>query len=147
MTEPTSTTAPRPPRRRVIQAAALTAGALALPLTAATGRADAADAPRFLHGVASGDPLPDGVLLWTRLTPTPDAAPGSGLGPDTAVRWQVATDRDFTALVATGTVTTTAATDHTVKADVRGLHPDTAYWYRFTTADGATSPAGRTRTT
>ncbi|QKW24648.1 alkaline phosphatase D family protein [Kitasatospora sp. NA04385] len=137
---------PRPPRRRVIQAAALTAGALALPLTAAAGRADAADTPRFLHGVASGDPLPDGVLLWTRLTPTADAAPGSGLGPDTAVHWQIATDRDFTAVAAAGTVTTSAATDHTVKADVRGLRPDTAYWYRFT-ADGATSPVGRTRTT
>ncbi|BAJ33218.1 MULTISPECIES: alkaline phosphatase D family protein [Kitasatospora] len=145
MTTPTSTAAPRPPRRRVIQAAALTAGALALPLTAA-GQAGAADTPRFLHGVASGDPLPDGVLLWTRLTPTADAAPGSGLGPDTPVRWQLATDRDFTTLAATGTVTTSAATDHTVKADVRGLRPDTAYWYRFL-ADGVTSPVGRTRTT
>ncbi|MFD4374482.1 PhoD-like phosphatase N-terminal domain-containing protein, partial [Streptomyces sp. NPDC058527] len=47
-------------------------------------------APTFLHGVASGDPLPDGVLLWTRVTPTADAVPGSGLGPDTEVSWVVA---------------------------------------------------------
>jgi len=140
------TPAARPRRRRVLKAAALTAGAVALPLTVAGGTATAAAAPRFLHGVASGDPLPDGILLWTRVTPAPEAVPGSGLGPDTEVVWQLAADRAFTTVVATGTVTTTAATDHTVKADVRGLRPDTAYWYRFTAGD-ATSPAGRTRTT
>ncbi|MFD7641379.1 alkaline phosphatase D family protein [Kitasatospora sp. NPDC059795] len=146
MTEPTAP-APtaRPARRQVIQAAALTAGALALPLAAAHGSAAAAEPAQFLHGVASGDPLPDGILLWTRVTPGAAAVPGSGLGPDTAVQWQLATDRAFTAVVATGTVTTTAATDHTVKADVRGLRPDTAYWYRFL-AGSAVSPVGRTRT-
>ncbi|MFJ8443014.1 alkaline phosphatase D family protein [Kitasatospora griseola] len=147
MTEPTAT-APtaRPARRQVIQAAALTAGALALPLAAATaGSAAAAGGAQFLHGVASGDPLPDGILLWTRVTPGATAVPGSGLGPDTAVQWQLATDRAFAAVVASGTVTTTAATDHTVKADVRGLRPDTAYWYRFLAGD-AVSPVGRTRT-
>ncbi|MFD8478260.1 alkaline phosphatase D family protein [Kitasatospora sp. NPDC059673] len=146
MTEPTAT-APtaRPARRQVIQAAALTAGALALPLTATAGSAAATDGAQFLHGVASGDPLPDGILLWTRVTPAANAVPGSGLGPDTAVQWQLATDRAFTTVVAQGTVTTTAATDHTVKADVRGLRPDTAYWYRFLAGD-TVSPLGRTRT-
>ncbi|GGQ95388.1 alkaline phosphatase D family protein [Kitasatospora griseola] len=146
MTEPTAT-APtaRPARRQVIQAAALTAGALALPLAATVGSAAATGGAQFLHGVASGDPLPDGILLWTRVTPGATAVPGSGLGPDTAVQWQLATDRAFTAVVASGTVTTTAATDHTVKADVRGLRPDTAYWYRFLAGD-AVSPVGRTRT-
>lgn len=103
------------------------------------------DAQVFRHGVASGDPLPDGVLLWTRVTPEPGAVPGSGRGPDTTVDWEVATDKDFGSVVARGTATTTAAADHTVKADVRGLAPATAYYYRFT-AVGARSPVGRTRT-
>ena len=136
----------RPRRRQVLKATALAAGAAALPLALSErAAADTAPAPTFLHGVASGDPLPDGVLLWTRLTPTPEAAPGSGTGPDTEVHWELATDRGFASVVASGTVTATAATDHTVKVDARGLRADTAYWYRFTAAD-ATSPAGRTRT-
>ncbi|GJF28727.1 phosphodiesterase/alkaline phosphatase D [Kitasatospora sp. NE20-6] len=154
MTDPTDSTTPaaaHPRRRRVLKAAALTAGAAVLPITAGSATAagtpaPAPAAPQFLHGVASGDPLPDGLLLWTRVTPTPEAVPGSGAGPATEVLWQVATDKAFTAVRATGTVTADAATDHTVKVDVRGLAPDTAYWYRFT-AGGTTSPAGRTRTT
>ncbi|KQV12538.1 MULTISPECIES: alkaline phosphatase [unclassified Kitasatospora] len=146
MTEPTDALSlARPRRRRVLQAAALTAGAAALPFAAAAP-ATAAAAPEFLHGVASGDPLPDGVVLWTRLTPAPDATPGSGNGPDTQVSWQVATDRGFATVVVSGTVTTSAATDHTVKVDVRGLRPATTYWYRFT-AEGVSSPVGRTATT
>ncbi|MEV4435307.1 alkaline phosphatase D family protein [Streptomyces sp. NPDC049555] len=116
---------------------------------AAASAADTRTAPVFLHGVASGDPLPDGILLWTRVTPGPEAVPGSGLGPAVEVAWQVAEDAGFTRVVARGTVTATAASDHTVKADVRGLRPATAYWFRFTaTADGATvtSPTARTRT-
>ncbi|KAA0931744.1 alkaline phosphatase D family protein [Streptomyces apricus] len=104
-----------------------------------------AQAPAFLHGVASGDPLPDGVLLWTRVTPVPEAVPGSGLGPDVEVAWTVATDKAFTDVVARGSVTATAASDHTVKADVRGLRPATDHWFRFS-AGGTDSPAARTRT-
>lgn len=120
-------------------------GAALIPLTAGTSPASAAAEPAFLHGVASGDPLPDGVLLWTRVTPVPEAVPGSGLGPAAEVGWTVARDRAFTSVVATGTATATAASDHTVKVDVRGLQPATDYWFRFT-AGGVTSPAGRTRT-
>ncbi|MEU5144327.1 alkaline phosphatase D family protein [Streptomyces sp. NPDC021139] len=133
-----------PSRRTVIKAAA--AGAvLAAPLAAAlpVGAADAA--PAFLHGTASGDPLPDGVLLWTRVTPTPEAIPGSGAGPDTEVSWVVATDKALTHVVAKGSVTATAASDHTVKADVRGLAPATDYWFRFS-AGPTDSPVARTRT-
>ncbi len=101
--------------------------------------------PPFRHGVASGDPLADAVVIWTRVTPTPDAVPGSGVGPDAEVTWQMATDPGFAAVVAGGTVTATTASDHTVKVDVTGLAPDTDHWYRFTTPDG-TSPVGRTRT-
>ncbi|MGD9481882.1 alkaline phosphatase D family protein [Streptomyces sp. TRM70308] len=111
----------------------------------APARAAAAAHPAFHHGVASGDPLPDGVLLWTRVTPEPAATPGSGLGPALEVAWEVAEDAAFTRVAARGAVRTDAAADHTVKADVRGLRPDTAYHYRFT-AGGTRSPAGRTRT-
>ncbi len=109
-------------------------------------------APAFLHGVASGDPLPDGVLLWTRVTPEPGAEPGSGRGADTPVRWEVAEDREFTAIAASGTTLAAASSDHTVKADVRGLRPATTYYYRFTASgpdpEGGEvrSPTGRTRT-
>ncbi|MGX1370701.1 alkaline phosphatase D [Streptomyces canus] len=132
-----------PRRRTVVKAAAATA-VLAAPLAAAWP-AGAVEAPAFLHGVASGDPLPDGILLWTRVTPTAEAVPGSGLGPDTEVGWIVAADKAFTNVVAKGSVTATAASDHTVKADVRGLAPATDYWFRFS-AGGTDSPAARTRT-
>ncbi|WP_418956547.1 alkaline phosphatase D family protein [Streptomyces tritici] len=135
-----------PSRRSVVKAAAVTAVATPLLAGAASPALAESSAPAFLHGVASGDPLPDGVLLWTRVTPTPEAVPGSGEGPDTAVTWEVAEDREFARVVARGTAGATAATDHTVKADVRGLRPATRYFYRFT-AGGTVSPVGRTRTT
>ncbi|MCL7423743.1 alkaline phosphatase D family protein [Streptomyces sp. YS415] len=140
--ESLNTLAPR--RRTVVKAAAATA-VLAGPLAAAIPARAATEAPAFLHGVASGDPLPDGVLLWTRVTPVPEAIPGSGLGPDTEVSWTVATDKAFTQIVAKGSTTATAASDHTVKADIRGLAPATDYWFRFS-AGGTDSPAARTRT-
>ncbi|MFF8033945.1 alkaline phosphatase D family protein [Streptomyces sp. NPDC016626] len=133
-----------PRRRTVVKAAAATA-VLAGPLAAPLPARAAAPAPAFLHGVASGDPLPDGILLWTRVTPVPEAIPGSGLGPDTEVSWTVARDRAFTHVVARGAVVATAASDHTVKADVRGLAPATDYWFRFS-AGGTGSPVARTRT-
>jgi len=139
-----------PSRRTVVKAAAATA--VAAPVLAATG-ARAADGPAFLHGVASGDPLPDGVLLWTRVTPSPDAVPGSGLGADIPVIWEMAEDKAFSRVAARGTAVARAGTDHTVKADVRGLRPATTYWFRFTAAPGGpegghgvVSPVGRTRT-
>jgi len=101
--------------------------------------------PYFGHGVASGDPLPEGVLIWTRVTPTPAALPGSGTGPTVEVRWQVAADAAFTRVVRSGTAGTSAYRDHTVKVDVAGLRPATTYYYRFS-FDGVRSPVGRTRT-
>lgn len=99
----------------------------------------------FGHGVASGDPVPDGVLLWTRVTPVPEAVPGSGSGPDVTVSWEVARDEEFRAVVARGAVRTGPARDHTVKVDVAGLDPATWYWYRFRYGS-AVSMVGRTRT-
>ncbi|WP_314618225.1 alkaline phosphatase D family protein [Streptomyces stackebrandtii] len=136
---------PAPSRRTVVKAAAVTAVAAPALLGAASPALADSTAPAFLHGVASGDPLPDGVLLWTRVTPSPEAVPGSGLGPDVTVGWELAEDRGFTRIVAAGSTTASASADHTVKADVRGLRPATAYWFRFTAGD-AVSPAARTRT-
>ncbi|GAA0325441.1 alkaline phosphatase D family protein [Streptomyces turgidiscabies] len=133
------------PRRRTVVKAAAATVVLAGPLAAALPASAAAEAPAFLHGIASGDPLPDGVLLWTRVTPTAEAIPGSGLGPDTEVSWTVALDKAFTNIVSKGSTTATAAADHTVKADIRGLAPATDYWFRFSSG-GTDSPAARTRT-
>ncbi|XVV34617.1 alkaline phosphatase D family protein [Streptomyces sp. CA-100214] len=135
----------RTPSRRTVVKAAAAGAVLAAPLAAALPAGAAGTAPAFLHGVASGDPLPDGVLLWTRVTPVPEAIPGSGAGPDTVVSWVVATDKALTNIVAKGSVTATADSDHTVKADIRGLAPATDYWFRFS-AGPTDSPVARTRT-
>ncbi|MGW7468711.1 alkaline phosphatase D family protein [Streptomyces xantholiticus] len=141
----TSRSSSTPSRRTVVKAAAATAVAAPVLAAAASPATAAGQAPAFLHGTASGDPLPDGVLLWTRVTPSPDALPGSGLGAETEVAWEVAEDKGFARIVARGATTSQAASDHTVKVDVRGLRPGTSYWYRFT-AGATVSPAGRTRT-
>ncbi|AVH59254.1 MULTISPECIES: alkaline phosphatase D family protein [Streptomyces] len=135
----------RAPRRRTVVKAAAATAVLAAPLAAALPARAADEAPAFLHSVASGDPLPDGILLWTRVTPTSEAIPGSGLGPDTEVSWTVAKDKAFNTVVAKGSTTASAASDHTVKADIRGLQPATDYWFRFS-AGGTDSPVARTRT-
>lgn len=103
----------------------------------------------FLHGVASGDPLPDRVVLWTRVTPSREALPGSGLGEDVELEWQIDTSEDF-GNPQSGSVTTSADSDHTVHVDPEGLEPATEYFYRFIVKsgefEGATSPVGRTLT-
>ncbi|MDD3763773.1 MAG: alkaline phosphatase D family protein [Nevskiales bacterium] len=93
----------------------------------------------FAHGVASGDPLADRVIIWTRVTEsTPSAA-------EIAVDWEVAETPAFASVVASGTQRTRADRDWTVKVDVTGLSPATTYYYRFR-AFGETSITGRTRT-
>ncbi len=93
----------------------------------------------FNHGVASGDPLADRVILWTRLSPQRlTAAP-------LAVDWLVATDIQLRAVVAGGRVLTDAGRDYTVKVDATGLNPGSIYYYRFL-AGTAVSPLGRTKT-
>lgn len=107
-------------------------------------RARFADDP-FTLGVASGDPLPDGVVLWTRLAPRPHLADGGmGAAPMT-VRWQVAEDERFARVVRDGVETATPAEGWTVHAEVAGLRPARGYFYRFI-AGGAASPVGRSRT-
>ncbi|AUX40228.1 alkaline phosphatase [Sorangium cellulosum] len=92
----------------------------------------------FQHGVASGDPLADAVILWTRVTPVDGDA-------GVQVAWQLALDVDFTSVVGSGTLTTSAERDYTVKVDAGGLEAGTTYYYRFSALDGS-SPVGRTRT-
>lgn len=117
-------------------------------MTAATGAllarpfgalAAAPERVRFLHGVASGDPLADRVILWTRVTPRPGER-----GPF-PVRWRVAHDPELTQVVREGVFETGAERDYTVKVDADGLEPGTGYWYGFESV-GATSILGRTRT-
>ena len=105
----------------------------------------ASQAGPFSHGIASGDPMPGSVLLWTRVTPTPESLPGSGAGPDVSVRWEISADAAFKKVVARGTAATGPARDHTVKVVAAGLAPATSYWYRFTLGKKI-SPVGRTRT-
>lgn len=114
----------------------LGAAALAMPVLLGAPRAEAA-APPFVHGVASGDPLAQRVILWTRVTVSGDANP--------RVQWEMALDAAFTRPVRSGLVRTSATRDFTVKVDVDGLSPDTVYHYRFT-YNGTRSPVGRTRT-
>ena len=93
----------------------------------------------FAHGVASGDPLADRVIIWTRITEvTPSAS-------EIPVRWMVASDPAMTQVLRSGEQSTNAARDWTVKVDVNGLSPATTYYYRFE-ALGARSLTGRTRT-
>lgn len=103
----------------------------------------------FAHGVASGDPLADRVILWTRVSPTPAATPGSGVGAPVQVTWRIGTDSALRSVVSSGTTTTGTDHDFTVKIDATGLSPDTRYWYDFAvTTAGQThrSPIGATRT-
>lgn len=126
------------------------ASAVAATPALAGGTASGGAGDVFRHSVGSGDPLPDGVVLWTRVTPTGEAVPGSGVGPSCAVAWEMASDNAFQQLAARGVATASAARDHTVKVDVRGLQAATNYFFRFRVLDGpaagATSRVGRTRT-
>ncbi|SHN75149.1 alkaline phosphatase D family protein [Cryptosporangium aurantiacum] len=98
----------------------------------------------FTLGVASGDPLPDGVVLWTRLAPRPTEGGGMPRTP-VPVHWEVAPDERFRTIVRSGTAVAHPASAHTVHVDVRGLRAGAEYFYRFR-VDGQSSPVGRTRT-
>jgi alkaline phosphatase D len=147
---------PRPLNRRIVVLGGLAAaGAAVLPggsaggSTAASTRDAGIRAVRFPFtlGVASGDPTPDGMVLWTRLAPAPLTPDGLGGMPaaDLPVEWQVANDEAFTSIAASGTVTARAAEAHSVHVEPVGLAAGREYFYRFR-ADGHLSPVGRTRT-
>lgn len=90
----------------------------------------------FYHGVASGDPLDDAVIIWTRIT-TQD--------PSVTVNWKIATDTSMQNIINSGTATTDASKDYTIKVDVTGLDAATTYYYQFD-YDGQYSLIGRTKT-
>jgi alkaline phosphatase D len=98
----------------------------------------------FSLGVASGSPLPDSVVLWTRVLPNPlDANSAPRLA--VPLRWEVAQDEAFRKLVVWGSAIATPELAHSVRVNVTDLQPDRWYWYRFMLGD-AVSPVGRTRT-
>ncbi|MFF0748482.1 alkaline phosphatase D family protein [Streptomyces sp. NPDC004267] len=140
-------------RRRFLTttgAAAALAFAVNLP-AAGTAAAAELDGRRisedpFTLGVASGDPMPGSVLLWTKLAPRPyETGGGLPAGTRVTVRWELARDERFTKGVRRGTAPAHAEFDHTVHVEVDGLAPGRDWFYRFRV--GAwTSPVGRTRT-
>lgn len=98
----------------------------------------------FTLGVASGEPLPDGVVLWTRLALDP--LNGGGMpARDIAVEWRIAKDEQMKEVVQKGTAAAMPTLGHSVHVEVSGLEPARWYWYQFT-AGGVESPVGRTRT-
>ncbi len=139
-------------RRRfltVTAAAAALAFATDLPARGAAGASglDAARIPSdpFMLGIASGDPQPGSVLLWTRLAPSP-YEPGGGLpGQYVAVDWEVATEERFAQPVRRGTAIAHPEYNHSLHIEVDGLEPGRVYYYRFRTGTWI-SPTGRTRT-
>lgn len=130
-------------RRELIQKSLFGFGALSLPV-AFTGCNDGSDDESteaqadFLHGVASGDPLQDKVILWTRLTPV-------DLSARLKVTWEIATDNQFKQNLKTGMVETTKTDDFTVKVDAAGLQANTIYYYRFRFGNKISS-VGQTKT-
>lgn len=135
-------------RRSLLLRAAWAALPVQLPRWAWSG-------PRLRHdpfglGVASGEPQPEGVVLWTRVLPPPDAPPADGHNPvawagPITVRWEVAEDAEFRRIAQRGTATALPELAHSVHVEVRGLAPGRWYHYRFLLGD-AVSPPARTRT-
>ena len=110
----------------------------AFPLVRTTDLLAQSTDPVFRHGVASGDPLSDRVILWTRVTPTSPTGAQS-------VSWQIGRDPKMAQMVSRGELQTGASRDFTVKIDVTGLEPGSVYYYRFESL-GERSAIGRTRT-
>lgn len=144
-----ATTLPLNRRTFVLGAAAAGSGLAARPLFAQTPDAPIAtpvfgDTP-FTLGIASGEPLPDGVVLWTRLAPKPLEPDGGMPHNPVEVRWQLAADDAMTSIVQEGTVLADPAWGHSVHIEVEGLEADRWYWYRFISGN-AESQVGRTKT-
>ncbi|MCF6387704.1 alkaline phosphatase D family protein [Mycobacterium sp. MBM] len=128
--------------RRALLGATLAVAAIPL---LGSGRPLAGDP--FTLGVASGEPAPDGVVIWTRLAPVPLADDGLGGMPRRVVdvEWEVATDERFHRIEQRGMVSATPESAHTVHVELVGLAPAAEYFYRFRTG-GYLSATGRTRT-
>ena len=134
------------PRRRSFLrgAAQLIALAACCDLAGSTAAGANGAAYPFSLGVASGSPLPNSVILWTRILADPlSTAPVAPVA--ISVRWEVAEDDAFRRIVAMGSASALPMLAHSVHVDVTGLAPGRWYWYRFMLGD-AVSPVGRTRT-
>lgn len=99
----------------------------------------------FALGIASGDPSPDGFVIWTRIAPDPFDLHGGMVMAPMDVEWEVASDDRFATIVAKGTTVARPEVAHAVHVEVAGLQPNRPYWYRFTTG-GERSFSGRART-
>ena len=128
------------------------AGAVATAAMYGFSTAPAWAAPRFPQnpftlGVASGDPTSDGIVLWTRLAPEPQAPDGMGGMPPykLQVNWQVAIDPEFRTVVKAGSESAIPELAHSVHAEVAGLRSSADYWFRFRVGNEE-SPVGHTRT-
>lgn len=130
-------------RRSLLRAFAGLAGTFAVTAQAPMALASSHEAPggdfRFPQGVASGDPTPHGIILWTRV----EAVDGSR--SPIALRAQLSKTPDFKSVVVDQVMTISEDSDHTLRLVVNGLDPDTIYFYRFTAGRDA-SRLGRTRT-
>ncbi|MDO5770278.1 MAG: PhoD-like phosphatase N-terminal domain-containing protein, partial [Psychrobacter sp.] len=132
-------------RRRFLHGiGAVGAGAATLNLAACSDDNDGSwplnnsPAVSFTHGVASGDPLSDRIILWTRVLPV-------SKGEEVKVNWQIATDEAMSQIINQGASIAKAANDYTVKVDADKLSPNTRYYYQFE-AQGLQSRIGRTKT-
>jgi alkaline phosphatase D len=123
-------------RRRFVLGAGAAAIGVGTGLAGCGGGGGHSSEERFGYGVASGDPLADRVILWTRVN--------NAAGP-TDVQWEIAADQNFQTIVGSGIVTTDAGRDYTVKVDATGLQPGTPYAYRFR-CGGDVSRTGFTKT-
>ncbi|MER2091129.1 MAG: alkaline phosphatase D family protein [Saccharopolyspora rectivirgula] len=145
---------PEPVSRRSVLLGGTLVGAAALsalnplPVAALPGAGAARRGEVFTLGVASGDPTPDGVVLWTRLAVDPLAEDGMGGMPNKAipVQWEIAEDERFKRVVQRGETEAVPELGHSVHVELSGLQPHREYFYRFRAA-GSLSPVGRTRTT
>ncbi|MFZ5719853.1 MAG: alkaline phosphatase D family protein [Pseudomonadota bacterium] len=135
-----------PTRRALLARAAAVAGAAFAPAgwTTAFARSRLPETP-FRLGVASGEPLPDGVVLWTRLAPDPQALDWGMPGEPVEVSWEIAEDEGFRRIARRGSSIAAPEVGHAVHIEADGLRPDRRYFYRFM-AGGYESPVGRTRT-
>ncbi len=135
-------------RRRslLVSAGALTGLALASqwPTRQVIARPNFSDYP-FKLGVASGDPLPDGIVLWTRLAPQPLTGNGGMSAVNIPVQWQLATDPNMSNVVLRGTTLALPELAHSIRVVISSLQPNRWYWYQFK-AGTELSPIGRTRT-
>ncbi|HEY2207378.1 MAG TPA: alkaline phosphatase D family protein [Pseudonocardia sp.] len=138
-------------RRTLLRAGLVTAAVGAAGVAGCAPAARARGPALFTLGVASGDPSPDGMVLWTRLARDPaheDGLGGMPRGP-VDVQWQVATDEGFGTVLASGTARTGPEQGYAVHAEPRGLPAGREFAYRFRVGSGPASelsPAGRTRT-